>query len=143
MARIKLSLPEQYAFSTELEISIGLINYGAHLGNDSALTLLHEARMRFLQSLGFSEKDVGGCGLVVADAVLVYKSQAYWGERLQVDVATEDFNTYGCDLFYRVHRGGEGRDVLHAKTGIVFFDYAANKPVNTPEAFLRAVGRAV
>jgi len=142
MARVKLELPTELPFQTVMDVSIGLVNYASHMGNDSALTVLHEARMRYLRALGFQELDIEGYGLIQADAVIVYKSQAVWGDRLIVEMALTDLSAYGYDFFYRVRHAGEARDVLHAKTGMVFFDYAANKPVRIPPVFLAAIAQA-
>ncbi|WP_269532201.1 thioesterase family protein [Chitinimonas sp. BJYL2] len=139
MARVKLDLPERFAFVTTLDVGIGHINYGGHLGNDSALTLIHEARMRYLKSLGFTELDIGGLGLILCDAVIVYKSQAFWGEQLRAEVTAADFNKYGCDLFYRLSQASDDREVLRAKTGVVFFDYQQQKPAAVPVVFLDAM----
>lgn len=142
MARVKLELPKEMPFTTEMDVAIGLVNYASHMGNDSALTVLHEARMRYLKALGFEELNIDGYGLIQADAVIVYKSQAVWGDRLIVNIALTDISDYGYDFFYRVRRVGGERDVLHAKTGMVFFDYAANKPVRIPQVFLAAIAQA-
>ena len=108
MARIKLDLPEKFVFETELPVRITDINYGNHLGNAELLALLHEARIRFLRSHELSELDVGGCGLIMTDAVLVYKTQAVYGDVLRVQVAVQDFGPVGCDLVYLVTNSTTG-----------------------------------
>ena len=60
MPRIKIELPEIFIFKTEISIRITDINYGGHLGNDSLLSIIHEARVRFLKHLDYSESDVEG-----------------------------------------------------------------------------------
>jgi 4-hydroxybenzoyl-CoA thioesterase len=135
MGRVKLHLPDHLDFSTDIEVHIGYINYGNHLGNDSMLTLLHEARVRFLKSLGYSELDIEGQGIILSDAVIVYRSEGLQGECLTFDVGVGDFSRYGCDVFYRVHHQESGREVARAKTGIVFFDYDLHQPVAVPEPF--------
>ncbi|PHV11825.1 thioesterase family protein [Chitinimonas sp. BJB300] len=140
MARVKLELPDSFPFRTELSVGIGHINYGGHLGNDSALTLVHEVRLRFLQSLGLTELDIGGLGMILTDAVLIFKSEVFWGETLVAEVASTEFNKYGCDLFYRFRKQADNRDALHAKTGILFFDYTIRKPASVPVEFLSALG---
>ena len=142
MARVKLELPEQFDFATELPVRITDINYGQHLGNDALLAFLHEARVRFLQSRGLSEADVGGCGLIMRDAVLVYKAQAAYGAPLVVEVAVQELEQLGCDLVYRVTNRATGAEVARAKTGLVCFDYARGKPVRCPEKFRAALGPA-
>jgi acyl-CoA thioesterase FadM len=140
VARIKLNLPETFSFSTDVRVRISDINYGNHLGNDALLSLVHEARLQFLQSRGFSELDIDGCGLILTDAVIVYKSQGFHGDLLTIFAAVDDFNKYGCDIFYKVIRKNGGKEVARAKTGIVFFDYNRQKMVPVPAAFFKACG---
>ncbi len=135
MARITIDLPDAFQFSTELDVRISDINYGNHLGNDAVLSLLHEARVRFLMAHGFSEQDVAGCGLIMADAAVVYKSQGRYGQRLRVSIAVSEPGAVGCDLLYQMCDAATGAEVARAKTGMVFFDYARGKVVRMPEAF--------
>jgi len=64
MARIKLELPETFSFRTEITVRITDLNYGGHLGNADTLVLIHEARVRFLKSYGYSEIDIEGYGTI-------------------------------------------------------------------------------
>ena len=135
MARIKLDLPERFPFSTELRVRITDVNYGGHMGNDALLGLLHEARVRFLTHYGLSELNIYGAGIIMADSVIVYKSEAFPGERLELAVTVTDFNRYGCDFVYRVTEKASGREVARAKTGIVFFDYQQRAIQKVPQPF--------
>jgi acyl-CoA thioesterase FadM len=138
MARVKLDMPEKFDFVTEMPIRITDINYGRHLGNDALLSFIHEARVRFLISRGLSELEVGGCGLIMVDAVLVYKAQAVYGDILAIEVAAQDFAPLGCDFVYRVTNPKSGAEIARAKTGILCFDYTRSKVVKCPEKFLNA-----
>jgi len=140
MPRVQITLPEHFSFTTRMEIRISEINYGGHLGNDAALTLAHEARMRFFRSLGLDELDVGGYGIIIADAAIQYKSEGFYGDLLDVQVGATDFGRKGCDLVYRMISSGDGREVVVVKTGIVFFDYAWRKVARIPEVFLSRLG---
>lgn len=137
MARIKLELPENFPFQTELTVRITDLNYGGHLGNADTLVLIHEARVRFLKSLGYSELNIEGYGTIMLDAVLQFKSQAFAGDVLTVDVAAGDFSRIGCDIFYRLTNKETGALVAVAKTGISIFDYENQKRISPPEAFIR------
>ncbi len=55
MSRIKIEMPEKFIYKTEIPVRITDINYGGHLGNDSLLSIIHEARVRFLKHLEYSE----------------------------------------------------------------------------------------
>jgi acyl-CoA thioesterase FadM len=135
MARVKLVLPKQFSFSTDIQVRISDINYGNHLGNDALLALVHEARLQCLKAHGFSEMDIGGRGLMLTDAVIIYKSQGFHGDVLTINVAAADFNKYGCDFIFKIDRQDNGREVARAKTGIVFFDYSKQKIAPVPEVF--------
>ncbi len=139
MARLSIHLPEVFPFATDIQVRIGDINYGNHLGNDALLSLVHEARVRFLRNLGFSELDIAGSGLMLTDVAIVYKSQAFYGDLLTVSMAVGDVNNYGCDFFYNITQNPSGKVVAHAKTGAVFFDYTRQKMVAVPAVFLRSV----
>ena len=135
MARIKLDMPENYLFSTVLELRISDINYGGHLGNDAVLSLIHEARVRFLKQYGYTETDIEGSGIILSDTAIVYKAEGFYGDSIQIDVAVSDFSKYGCDLYYLLSNHASAVEVAHAKTGIVFFDYQARKVNPVPETF--------
>jgi len=136
MARLKLDLPTQFIFETALAVRVTDLNYGNHLGNDALLGMIHEARVRFLRSMGYSELDVEGVGLIMCDCVIVYKSQGFLGDELSIEVTAGDFTRTGCDLFYLLKKVG-GSELARAKTGIAFYDYRAQAVRPVPEGFRR------
>jgi 4-hydroxybenzoyl-CoA thioesterase len=140
MPRVTIDLPDRFSFTTEVPIYIQHINHGRHLDNAALLSLLSEARVRYFASLGYTELDVEGVGIVIADAAVQYRSEAFYGDTLVFAMAAADFNTYGCDLVYRASTKADGREVARGKTGIVFFDYELKKPVPMPAAFRTRVG---
>jgi len=101
---------------------------------------MHEARFRFLKSFGYSEIDVEGFGTIMLDSVVIYKAQAFAGDVLQIEVAAGDFSRLGCDIFYRIIQKATGVEVVLAKTGIAVFDYANQKRVSPPAAFVKKLG---
>ena len=135
MARVKLDLPERFEFTTEIPIRIGDINYGGHLGNDSVLSLIHEARLKFLKRNGFTELDIDGVGLIMVDSVILYKSEGFYGDILTIEITTGEYTKTGCDFFYRITNKETGKEVAIVKTGIVFYDYQKKKIVEVPEKF--------
>jgi acyl-CoA thioesterase FadM len=140
MARVEIDLPDRFLFRTEIPLRIGDINYGGHLGNDAVLSIVHEARVRFLASHGWSELDLErGVGIILADAVLVYRAEGVYGMTLAVELAAADVRTRSCDLLYRLSDVATGREIARAKTGLLFFDYRARKLTSAPRAFRAAV----
>jgi acyl-CoA thioesterase FadM len=127
MARVKIALPTAFRFATTLPVRITDLNYGAHLGNDALLSLLHEARVQFLAALGVQEVDAATqLGFIMADVAVEYKAEAFYGDVLHIEVGTNDLSKYGFDIVYQV-KNQAGREVARAKTGMLTFDYTARK----------------
>ena len=127
-------MPERYAFNTQIPVRIYDVNYGNHLGNDAIVSIMQEARLQFLKSIGCSELDLFGASLIQADTAVVYKSEGFYGDVLTVDVQPAEFTKAGFDLYYRI-RNQNYKLVANAKTGMVCFDYNARKIVPVPEKF--------
>jgi acyl-CoA thioesterase FadM len=98
MARIKINLPDQFQFQCTLTVRITDINYGNHVGNDAMLSIIHEARMQYLQHLGYSEMNMEGVGMIMSDAGLEFKSELFYGEQVLISVSAGDFSK--LDLTY-------------------------------------------
>ncbi len=135
MSRVKLGLPDTFIYATDIRLRVSDINYGGHMDNNAVLSLVHEARVRFLESHGYSELDVDGVGIIMVDAVIQYKSEAFYGQTLTFEVSVGGISRIGCDIFYRISDRDTGREVARAKTGIAFLDYATRKPKRMPEGF--------
>lgn len=140
MPRVHIHLPERFPFATEIPLYVGHINYGGHLDNAQLLGIVSEARVRFLKSHGYTELEIEGVGLVVADAALQYKSEAFYGETMVVSMAAAHFSKYGCDLLWLMADKATGREVARGKTGIIFFSYATRKVAPVPENFRQRTG---
>jgi acyl-CoA thioesterase FadM len=134
MSRGGLGLPSRFHFRTDLTVQARDINYGNHLGHDAAVSLLHEARRRWLAAAGYDEAGSGGTGLIMLELEVHYAAQAFWADRLCVDLAVAGLGAARCEFRYRVGRAGQ--EVLRARTLMGFFDYAARRPVRQPADFL-------
>ncbi|WP_239692070.1 thioesterase family protein [Hymenobacter coccineus] len=111
----------------EIPVRITDLNYGAHLGNDALLSLLHEARVQYLARLGTAEFDPATrLGFIMADVAIEYKGEAFHGDVLRIEVGPLDLNKYGFDLVYWV-KNQAGKEIARAKTGMLCFDYNARK----------------
>ena len=135
MPRIQFELPEQFTFSTEIQIYISHVNQGGHLDNAQLLTLVSEARVRFFQALGYREAGVEGLSIVVGDIVAQYKSEGFHGETMRVEMVPADFNKYGFDIVFRMTEKDSGREVARGKLGVVFTDRETRKVAVVPDRF--------
>lgn len=139
MARIKIQIPKMFIYQTVIPIRITDINYGGHLGNDSLLSLVHEARVRFLKHLGYSESNVEGNGIIMIDAGIQYKSEGFYGDEIVVEVTVNEFTGLGCDIVYRLTNKESNKEIALAKTGIVFFNYEKRKTAPVPPGFKKKI----
>ncbi len=126
MSRVKIKFPaENPLFTATIGVRIGDINYGNHLGNDSVLSIIHESRMQMLKQWGGNELNIAGNSLIMADVMIAYKSEAFYGEQLTIGIFAEEVTDRSFDLLYHIStmRDGVSKDIAHAKTGMICFDY--------------------
>ncbi|MCZ2224852.1 MAG: thioesterase family protein [Chitinophagales bacterium] len=136
MQRIKVNLPKNFYFSTVLQVRISDINYGGHVGNDSFLSLIHEARLQFLQHHNYSELNFENVGLIMIDVALEFKRELNYGNKVKISVTANNFDEFGFDIFYLLELINNEQTVIagKAKTGMLCYDYTQKKITPTPKA---------
>ena len=134
MARIVCDLPPRFGFATEVQVYINHVNQGGHLDNAQLLTLVSEARLRFIRWLGYDEMDVLGLGTVVGDVGAQYLSEGFHGDVLQIAMAPADLSRYGFDVVFRIREKTTQREVARGKVGVVLVDKQARKAAPMPDA---------
>ncbi len=136
MARLKLEFPEdQYCYSSQLTVRTTDINAGNHLGNDSMISMISEARARFLFEFGVRDIEADGTGIIVTDLATTYRAEAHARDQLLFEVGVMDFNKYGGDITFRITRPRDNTLIAMAKSGFVFFNYKRSQVVPMPEEF--------
>ena len=136
MARLQLNFPDdQYYYSTLLTVRVTDINACNHLGNDSMISMISEARARFLFEYGVAETERDGTGIIVTDLATTYRAEAHARDQLLFEVGVMDFNKYGGDIIFRVTRPKDQKAVAMAKQGFVFYNYKTSQVVGMPEDF--------
>jgi len=124
-----------------IEVRVGDINYGGHMGNDKSLLIFHDARLAYLESLGFSEKNIGGPGIIMRDAQVTFRKEVFLHDVLTVDVGIDEVTTTSFNMVYTVKRDNDGVVVFVGSTGIVAFDYDVKKIARLPEAFIQKISQ--
>jgi acyl-CoA thioesterase FadM len=136
MARLQLHFPEdQFYYSTPMTVRVTDINAANHLGNDSMISMISEARARFLFEFGVSETERDGTGIIVTDLATTYRAEAFARDQLLFEIGVMDFNKYGGDITFRVTRPRDKKLIAMAKYGFVFFNYKTSQVVAMPEEF--------
>ncbi|WP_114417449.1 acyl-CoA thioesterase [Marinospirillum perlucidum] len=142
MARVSLEFPEKVVFRSRQLLRISDINYGQHLGHDTLISLLHEARCHWLASEGLSELslDGGQVGWVVGELVVNYQGEAFYPDELTIELAGGDRGSKSIEIYHRVLRS-DGTPVALAKTGLVCFDYASRQAAQVPARLLELLDK--
>ena len=134
MSRVKLELPGDFSFQCMIPVRITDLNYGGHAGNDTILSLIHEARMQFLQHLGYTEMDMEGKGMIMADAALEFKSELFYPETIRVSVTAGDCSRIGFSLYYKLERTASVAErpllIAVARTAMICYDYDRKRIVS-------------
>lgn len=135
MARVRIRTEgKKQLGSVSVPLRITDLNYGNHVGNDSIVSLIHQARVLWLATLGFTEFDVDGASLIQADLEVSYKQELFYPDMLAVDLFAGDISSAGFEILYHL-KNNAGETIALAKTGIVFFDYESRSVMAMPEAF--------
>jgi acyl-CoA thioester hydrolase len=129
MARIKIDLPVSFSFQTTIPVRITDLNYGGHVGNDTVLSLVHEARMQFLKHHGYTELEFAGTSLIMNDAGIEFKQELFYGDTILASVTAGEFSKVSFDLFYKFEKTHNDKPVVVAlaKTGMICYNYKNKK----------------
>lgn len=142
MARIKIDLPGRFPFTANIPVRITDINFGGHVGNDTILSIVHEARAQFFTHCGYTELDFAGAGTIMSDVAIEYKNQTYYGDTIVASVAVGEITKVAFDLFYKLEKrsaGGKLVPVAFAKTWMVCYDYDQKKVTAIPEKAIEKI----
>jgi len=135
MPRIKIMQPDTFQFSSMIPVRITDINYGGHVGNDSILSIIHEARMQFLHHYGYTEMDFEGVGMIMSDVAIEFKNELFYGDTIKVSVAITEISKVSFALYYKLESATTSQPVIAAiaRTGMVCYNYGAKKMTAVPE----------
>ena len=136
MARIKIDIPVKVMATCLIPVRIADINYGNHVGNDAFVSIIHEARMQWLQKYGYTELNIEGIGLIMSDLVIEFKNESFYGDVVEVKLGAGDVSRVSFVLYYQLiaTRNNENILLANAKTGMVCYDYPVKKVAPIPEA---------
>lgn len=134
MARIKISLPANIAAAFPIPIRITDINYGNHVGNNSIVEIIHEARVQFLNKYNFTELNIAGAGIIMSELLVEFKNECFYNDVLTCQIFIGEVSRKSFELFYSliVERNGQRITIANAKTTMVCYNYEAKKAVSIP-----------
>lgn len=133
-------MPKRIDKLKTLEVRISDINYGNHMGNDRALSFFQDARICFLEQLGYEERRIGeNVGIIISEAQVKYRKEVFLHDLLDASVWVDEIRDRSLVMHYAFIRQSDQTCVFEGSTKIYAFDYQSRKAVRLPEAFREAV----
>jgi acyl-CoA thioester hydrolase len=135
MRNKKITAPAHFCYKTNIDVQIGDINYGGHVGNERYLLFAQETRLRFLREIGQSEVHFGAFGLVLTESHVEYFSELFHGDSIEIILAVTTPSRASFDCYYTITVTRNNIPVTSAvvKTAMVCFDYTERKVKSIPE----------
>lgn len=103
-----------------------------HVNNANYLSFLEVSRLDYLRRILGCVK-ISEFGVILARVEIDYKSQVAYDETLLVGCRVSEIGGASIKMDYRIEDKATGRLVAEAKSVIVTFDYARNRPMRVSE----------
>ena len=128
---------DEFKFSISLRVRVGDLNYGNHVGHQNYFLYFQEARIAYLNQFGFSELDIDGLAMMIAEANCRYKKELFLGDNLSVDCRVSRVKKKVFIMDYRISK----RQTVCAEgfTAGLCLAYSTKKIVRLPQKFTDAV----
>jgi acyl-CoA thioester hydrolase len=126
-----------FKFSIPLTVRVNDLNYGNHVSHQNFFSYFQESRVAYLHRFGYSELDIGGYGMIMAEACCKYKQALFLNDTVRVACGVTEIKSKRFTMAYQIERD----DVVCAEgfTINICYDYQSKKVVRLPEHFIRQI----
>src|SRR5664279_4962243 len=114
MPRVKIDLPAVFQFSSVMPIRITDLIYGGHVGNDTVLSVIHEARMQFLHHYDYTEMNFCGTGMIMSDVAIEFKNELFYGDEVKASVTLTEISKVSFALYYKLEKETTDKSLIAA-----------------------------
>lgn len=119
-----------FVFETVMRVRNTEIDVGQHLTLESLISLLAEARARFLYSKGIKDINAEYQGLIVSNLQLNIINRVRAREELLFEVGIEHISDKDGEMAIKVTRMYDGSLVAKARKSFVQYDYRSNRSIS-------------
>ena len=126
-------------FETTIPVLVNHLNYGNHLGYDSILSILQEARIRWLKSIDKNASEINiqdNIGWLVKKVELDILSEAFHGDLLRVSLFVDEYKKSHFTLQYDVENIDKKNKLCQSKTQQVCYDFESEKISRIPKILM-------
>lgn len=126
-------------FLYETTVRVGDLNYGNHLAHDRLITILHDARVSFLNKNHMSEiKIVDNIALILVNLNINYTKEAFLGDKLIIRLFNGEIRNTSFDITYKVENI-QKQDIATCSTKMVCVHMMTRKIYKIPDNLLKAL----
>ncbi|CEI83930.1 4-hydroxybenzoyl-CoA thioesterase [Oceanobacillus oncorhynchi subsp. incaldanensis] len=124
---------KDFSFYIPISVRFSETDMYGHVNNVSPFIYFEEARIAYLNSIGFLSKDMRQKdGIIVADLQCNYLKELYFGDDIRVYVKTASVGNTSFDIHYKVMREEEA--ILTARGRLVYIDTEKKAPKKLSDA---------
>lgn len=121
-----------YKIVSDVQVRFADTDGLGHVNNANYLSYLEVSRVDYLKKV-LGRAKIGELGVILARVEIDYKSPVMYDETLRVGCRVCEIGGASIKMEYRIDSKKDGRLVAEAKTVLVAFDYALNKPVRVSQ----------
>jgi acyl-CoA thioester hydrolase len=131
-------------YKKTIPVLVAHLNYGNHLGYDSLLSIIQDARIDWLKLDNMNEIAIeGSVGFLITDVAVSYKAEAFHGDMLEVSIYITDVAKRSFLTRYKVVNLNSQKVTAFAETKHIFYDFNLKKLALTPEVFVAKVNKVI
>ena len=126
-------------FSIKYKIKEEDINYGGHVGNERALVFFQMVRIKFFESLGLSELNIGdGIGVIQRNSYVEYNKELFLNDEITIKITKIELEKTKFNFHYEICNQ-EGKLAINGSTLLLAYNYEEKKLKKVPEIFREKV----
>ena len=126
-------------FSIKYKIKDEDINYGGHVGNERALLFFQMVRIKFFESLGLSELNIGdNIGVIQRNSFVEYNKELFLDDEITIQITNIQLEKNKFNIYYEVYNQ-ENKLAINGSTLLLPFSYTEKKLKRVPSIFKEKV----
>ena len=121
-----------YKLVSDVQVRFADTDGLGHVNNANYLSYIEVSRVDYLKKV-LGRAKIDELGVILARVEIDYKSPVMYDEMLRVGCRVTEIGGASIKMDYRIESKKDDRLVAEAKTVLVTFDYALNKPVRVSD----------
>jgi acyl-CoA thioester hydrolase len=132
-------MPE-FKFYHPIEVRYADLDPQGHVNNAKYLTYIEQARTQYIRYLGLwpsgSFLDIG---IILADVQMTFKTPILFGQAVRVGARVAQIGKKSFKMDYSLEDAADRKELAHATSVLVTFDYHTGKTIFVPEQWRKAI----